>query len=182
MIEFAEALARSIQRDEKKWYAIYVRSRYEKKVSKLLVEKGVETFLPLIEEVRIWSDRKKKVEEPLFKGYVFVRIDLRNRLGVLQTEGVVRLVGFGRDPSPIPQKEIDWIKVVLNSPSIAKQGIRRESFPSLGERVEVLSGPMRGLQGVVAEYRGNTRLVIQIEAIARAFSVEVRPELLRRLD
>jgi len=163
--------------DPVKWYAVYVRSRHEKKVHAQLVRKGVETYLPLIEEFRVWSDRKKKVQEPLFRGYLFVRISLKHKLDVLQSDGVVRLVGTPEYPSPVREEEIDWIKRSLGDPSIAKS-LRMEKYPLPGKKVEVISGPLRGIRGVVAQVRGNARLVIQVEAISRAFSVEVSPEFL----
>ena len=87
----------------KYWYAVYVRSRHEKKVHQLLLEKGVESSLPLIKITRKWSDRKKKVEIPLFRGYVFVRIDVGiDKLNILQTDGVVKFIGILNKPSKIP--------------------------------------------------------------------------------
>lgn len=142
-----------------------------------LSRKGIETYLPLVEEFRVWSDRKKKVQEPLFKGYLFTRIDLKHKLDVLQSDGVVRIVGAPNSPSPVRDEEIDWIKRSLGDPTIAKS-LRMEKYPTQGDLVEIVSGPMRGVRGVVSQSRGNTRLVIQVETISRAFSVEVPPEFL----
>lgn len=160
-----------------RWYAIYVRSRYEKKVHAQLARKKVESYLPLVEAVKIWSDRKKKVQEPLFKGYVFVKIDLKDKLGVLQTDGVVKFVGIRDRPSPIPGEEITWIRTVLGHPAVANS-VRREKILPPGKKVEIIAGPFRGIKGIVSQVRGKTRLVIQVETIARTFSVEVPPEFL----
>ena len=164
--------------DSLKWYAVYVRSRFEKKVHMQLVQKQIESYLPLVEEIRVWSDRKKKVHEPLFRGYVFVKFDLRERLKVLRTEGLVRLVGNQDRPSPIHDDEIEWIRRVLGDPTLAKD-LRREELPVPGKRVEIVAGPLRGVRGTISQIRGRARFVIEVEAIARAFSVEVPPEFLR---
>jgi len=160
-----------------KWYAIYVRSRFEKKVYAQLLQKNIETYLPLIEEVRLWSDRKKKVQEPLFKGYLFVRINIKAKLSVLQADGVVKFVGIRDRPSAIPGDQINWIKIILHS----ADAIRKEKYPTMGERVEVVAGPLHGIQGIVSQVRGSTRLVILVDAISRAFSVEVQPEFLKAI-
>lgn len=141
------------------------------------MKKEVESYLPLIEEVKVWSDRKKKVQVPLFKGYVFVKVDLKDKLRVLQTDGVVKFVGIRNHPSSIPDDEIGWIRTVLAHPTVASS-IRREKNLPPGNRVEIVAGPFRGIRGIVSQVRGNARLVIQVDTIARTFSVEVPPEFL----
>ena len=160
-----------------RWYALYVRSRYEKKVYAQLLKKNVESYLPLVEEVRQWSDRKKKTREPLFKGYLFVKIALKEKLMVVQTDGVVKIVGSANTPSAIPDEQINWIRTVLEHPTLARN-VRKEEYPVVGVKVEIVAGPLRGLRGVVSQVRGNNRLIIEVQTIARAFSVEVPPGLL----
>jgi len=160
-----------------KWYALYVRSRFEKKVYQELQKKHIECFLPLIEEIRIWSDRKKKVHVPLFQGYVFVRSDLKNKLPILEIAGVVKFVGIRTQPSAIPDEQINWIKVILQ----AKDAVRREHYPFLGQKVEVVAGPLRGVRGVVSQIRSRTRIVVAVDSIFQALSIEVQPEFLRLL-
>lgn len=155
-----------------RWYAIYLRSRYEKKVDLLLRQKGVETFLPLIEEFHVWSDRKKKVLEPLFRGYLFVRTDLRGKWAILETDGVVKFVGSGQNPSAIPDKQIESIRIAGGIPS----KIRRESYLATGERVRVGAGPFEGVEGFVLAVKGSTRVVISVECISQSVSVEVAPD------
>ena len=104
------------RRDSVRWYALYLRSRYEKRTSAELQRKNIDCFLPLIEGVRVWSDRRKKVREPLFRGYVFVKTDLRNKVDVLSTDGVVRFVGIRNQPSPIPEEQINWIRIIVDYP------------------------------------------------------------------
>ena len=99
---------------EKYWYAVYVRSRHEKKVYHLFEEKGIESSLPLIKTTRQWSDRKKKVEVPLFRGYVFVRLDIdKDKLHILQTDGVVKFISIRSKPSRIPDEQINWIHMIV---------------------------------------------------------------------
>lgn len=160
------------------WYAIYLRSQFEKKVHEELCAKGVESFLPLIEEIHIWSDRKKRVHEPLFKGYLFVRTDLQNKIKILETKGVVRFVGIRNRPSLIPEEQINWVRIVIGYP----QSVRRESHLTGGQRVQIIAGPFKGIQGVVSKILGPTRVVISLDEIAQSFSIEVAPEFLQTLE
>ncbi|MGD1046131.1 MAG: UpxY family transcription antiterminator [Bacteroidota bacterium] len=158
-----------------KWYAIYVRSRFEKKVHTRLLQQNIETYLPLIEVVRLWSDRKKRIQEPLFKGYLFVRINIREKLNVLKADGVVKFIGIKDMPSAISDDQINLIKNILHS----GESLKREKYPAIGERVEVVAGPLRGIRGIVSQVRGSTKLIILVDAISRAFSAEVQPEFLK---
>jgi transcription elongation factor/antiterminator RfaH len=156
------------------WYALYLRSRYEKKVNTELEKKNVEIFLPLIEEVHVWSDRKKKVMEPLFRGYIFVKTDLRDKETILMTDGVVRFVGINHKPSSIPESQIDWLQRIV-SESIE---IQREQYLNVGERVRVITGPLIGVEGIVTRMQGVSRVVVSIVAIEQSVSVQVPAELL----
>ncbi len=153
------------------WYALYLRSRFEKTTHSELLNKGFDAFLPLVEEIHVWSDRKKRVVEPLFRGYVFVRMGLHQRYEALETPGVVQLVGIKNRPSPIPDEQINWLKLLTKTPD----AIRREEYMSVGDRVRVIHGPLAGLEGFVVQVKGRTRVVIALEAIAQAVSVEVDP-------
>jgi transcription elongation factor/antiterminator RfaH len=155
-----------------RWYALYLRSRHERAVELRLTERQIETFLPMIEEVRQYSDRKKRVSEPLFRGYLFVRTDLRNRTSILQTDGVVKFVGIGSKPSPIPDGQIESIRLAGGKPS----RIRREQYLSSGEYVRVTSGPFEGIEGFVVTLKGSTRVVVSVECIGQSISVEVAPD------
>jgi transcription antitermination factor NusG len=155
------------------WYALSLRSRYEKKAYQALFDEGVDAYLPLVEEMHIWSDRKKKVFEPLFRGYLFVRTDLRNRTKILKTDGVVRFVGAGNRPSPIPERQIDWVRIAARNPS----KVSRESYLSTGQRVKVINGPFQGIEGMIMKVKGSTRLVLSLDCIAQSISVEIAPEM-----
>jgi transcription antitermination factor NusG len=160
-----------------KWYALYLRSRYEKKVYEDLGKKEVETFLPLIEEVHIWSDRKKKVLEPLFRGYVFVKTDLRDKETILMTDGVVRFVGINYKPSWIPEAQIDWLRRIVGE----SMDVQREQYLKVGEKVRIIAGPLIGVEGIVSRVHGISRVVVSITAIEQSVSVQVPAELLEIL-
>lgn len=155
-----------------RWYALYTRSRFEKKVAAHLHDRGFESFLPLIEEVHCWSDRRKRVWEPLFRGYVFVRTELKQKVPVLQTPGVVRFVGIRHAPSPIPDEQINWIRVLINAPD----ALRREAYVATGDTVRIVAGPFRGVEGFVMRVKDSMRVVVSLAAIAQSVSVEVPSE------
>lgn len=157
-----------------RWYALYLRSRYEKRVDGELRRNNIETFLPLIEEVHHWSDRKKKVIEPLFRGYIFVHSDLRDKETILQTDGVVKFVNIRNVPSPIPDYEIDWVRRIIGNVA----DIKREQYFEIGERVRVAAGPLMGIEGIVIRHQSDTRVVISLSAINQSISIQVPGEIL----
>ncbi|MGO9649127.1 MAG: transcription termination/antitermination protein NusG [Terriglobales bacterium] len=153
------------------WYAVRARVRCEKKIDTALRHSGITTFLPLVEEVHRWSDRRKTIEVPLFSSYVFVRIvpSAASRLTVLQTPGVVGFVGNSRGAAPIPEHEIEQVRSVIE---------RRVPFgPSpylkVGQRVRVRGGALDGMEGVLSSYKSRTTLIISVELIQRSISVSV---------
>jgi len=102
--------------ENKLWYAIFVRTKYEKKVHSALLNKGIESSLPLKTVIRQWSDRKKKVQLPMFRGYIFGKINLNiDKLNVLQTPGVVKFIHFNNQIPSIPEEEIFWLDTLLSS-------------------------------------------------------------------
>jgi len=139
-----------------KWYAIYTRPRWEKKVNTLLTEKGIESYCPLNRVRRKWSDRIKTVEEPLFKSYVFVKINDEERSKVRMTVGVVNFVYWDGKPAVIKEKEIQTIRRFLDeyeNVSVVKMEIGPD------ERVRVVSGPMMDQEGRVLEVKNKTAKV-----------------------
>ena len=162
----------------KYWYAVYVRSRHEKKVYHLFEEKGIESSLPLIKITRQWSDRKKKVEVPLFRGYVFIRIDIRNdKLNILKTDGVVKFIGIGKNPSRIPDEQIHWMHMIVEK----SDTVKNEKEIPVGQKVRVTAGPFKGVEGVAMRLGNQSRLVIVIESIMDAISVEISPNYLDKI-
>jgi transcription antitermination factor NusG len=154
---------------EPRWYAAYTSANHEKRVALQLGQRSVEHFLPVYESVRRWKDRKVKLELPLFPGYVFVRLALRDRLQVLQTPGVAKLVGFNGLPAALPTEEIEALKKCLMS------RMRAEPHPFLivGRRVQMKSGPFEGRQGILLRRKGKLRLVVSIDLIMRSVVIDV---------
>jgi transcription antitermination factor NusG len=154
---------------EMRWFAAYTSANHEKRVAEQLVTRSVEHFLPLYASMRKWKDRQVKLELPLFPGYVFVRLAMRDRLRVLQTPGVAKLVGFNGIPATLPDEEIEALKKGLVC------GLRAEPHPYLtvGRRVRVKAGPLEGLEGIVIRRKNRLRLVISLDVIHRAAAVEV---------
>lgn len=157
-------------KDNKKWFAIYVKSRSEKKVLKLLEDIGIESFLPLITRVKQWSDRKKKVEEPLFRSYLFVNIPLNDYYTVLNVNGVVKFITFEKKPVPVPENQIIAIKEYLNDTEL--HSINYEDFKE-GELVRVKTGQMKDLVGRFIKINGKHRVIIDIEAVGQSLAVNV---------
>jgi len=151
------------------WFAIWTRSRHEKMVRDQLALKDVEVFLPTITKWSRWKDRKKSIDWPLFPGYCFARFDSSDRLPVLKVEGVVTIVGTDGVPSPIPAVEIDSIRRLLESE------LSFDPCPLIkeGMMVEVRSGPLKGVVGRLIRKGAHARLVLSVDLIGQAVSVEV---------
>jgi len=153
------------------WYALYTRSRFEKKLMGELSERSVEVFLPMREILSRWKDRKKRIWLPLFPGYIFVHhVDTpANRFRILNVPGAVRFVGFNARAVPIPQDQIDAVRRFLES------NLSVDPYPyiKIGRRVEVIAGPLTGIQGKLVQKKGRFRFVIQVDLIRRAISVEI---------
>lgn len=152
------------------WFALYTRSRHEKFVDQELTKKGLETFLPLRKVIRHWSDRRKILLEPLFSGYLFVRLPLKDRWNVLNTKGVVRFVGpSSARPVEVREGELDAIRKGLEA------GVLMDPFPYLkqGMRVYVRSGPMKGTEGFIVRKDDHCRLIISVESLMRSVAIEI---------
>jgi transcription termination/antitermination protein NusG len=154
------------------WYAIRVRSRFERSVSEQLEQKGYEQFLPMYWSRRVWSDRVKVLQLPLFGGYLFCRFDVQKRLPVLQTPGVVNVVGKGKVPVPVDSVQLENIRAAVNS------GQKVQPWPrlDLGESVRVEFGPLRGVEGTLLRYKNATQLILAIDLMQRAIAVEVKED------
>ena len=162
----------------KNWYALYTRPRHEKKAYDLLLEKGEEAFLPLMEEIRVYGKRKKKVEKPLFPSYLFCHFEYKYRIPILQTHGIIKVVNFNGEPAIIPDWQIDSLKILLENPA----AFRMESYLRPGDLVEVKNGPFAGMKGTVKIIKGESRLVLTIEGIMQSISVEVDRDLIKTLS
>jgi transcription antitermination factor NusG len=151
------------------WFAVHVRSNFERLVSQHLAEKGYEFFLPTYHTQRRWSDRVKHLDVPLFPGYVFCRLDPANRVPVLTVPGVVQIVGQGRTPIAISEAEIGAIRKILTS----NLPYSPWSSWTRGQQIVVEHGPLMGLQGVLLETRDPHRIVVSVTMLQRSVAVEV---------
>jgi transcription antitermination factor NusG len=152
-----------------RWYALYTCSRHEKQVARQLERRGIEHFLPLYTAVRRWKDRRVRLQLPLFPGYVFVRIALRDRVQVLQIPGAVALVGTNGRATALQETDIAMIRRGLAG------GLTIEPHPYLkvGRRVRIRSGALAGAEGVLMRKKGAVRVVISLDLIMRSVAVEV---------
>ena len=152
------------------WYAIYTKSRNEKKVATLFLRDGIEYYLPLMKRLKFWSDRKKQVEEPLFSSYVFVHIDEFEHLNVLKTTGVVRFISFEGKKVAIRDTEIEAIRKYAET---GEELLLNEEDYKIGKKVKVKIGPMKGLEGKLVEVLGKQRVKVEIEAIGQAVFIRI---------
>ena len=156
-------------RDLQPWYALRVRSHYERVVATSLNHKGYREFVPYYRAKRRWSDRTKIVEFPLFPGYVFCRFDPEKRLPILQTPGVVSVVSFGKKFIPVDEKEIESIRAIVT----AGCEVRPWPYLRVGQRVRIRGGALDGVEGLLLEVKNETRLVVSISLLQRSVAAEI---------
>jgi transcriptional antiterminator NusG len=151
------------------WYAIWTRSRHEQTVREQLERKGLEAFLPTITKWSRWKDRKKQIDWPLFPGYCFARFPSGERLPILKCTGVVNIVSFDGEIAAIPDQEIDAIRRLVES------DLQFDPCPLIreGMMVEVTHGPLKGVVGRLVRKGAHARLVLSVDLIGQAVSVEV---------
>ena len=159
------------------WVAIYTKPRHEKTVALELAKKGFEVYLPLLRVRKKWSDRKKWVELPLFKSYLFGRINKENTISFVSTPGLVRIIKFGDKIAIVPNSSIDSIKLMLNG---GYNPIPTDFFIK-GDPVLVKSGPLKGLIGEVIRLDKHDRLLIRIDAIKHSISIDIERKFLKPL-
>ncbi len=165
----------TLRSNEYRWYAIYTRSRAEKKVNTELVLSGIESYLPLRKTIRQWSDRKKMVEAPLFNSYVFVKVSEKEYFKVLQIDSVTRFITFEGAAVAIPDVQINAIRAFLEEPEpmeITNDPLKMEP----GQNVIVTRGPMKGLLGVLITVQGKNRVKVEIEAIGHTLMITIPPQ------
>jgi len=162
----------------KQWIVLYTKPRFEKKAHLGLCDLSIETYLPLQRVVKLWSDRKKRVEEPLFPGYVFVKVNERERLCALEAPGIVSCVSFNKRVAIVREVEIEGIRRLLG------EGCPVEVLPRVlaGTRVKVIGGPLAGIEGVVTEVRGSSRFAVVVEVLRRSVVAEVPYECVDRIS
>ncbi len=153
------------------WYGVQTAYRCEQRVASGLTAKGFRTYLPLLQEVHQWKDRRKVVAVPAFGGYLFVHCEpnLRNRVKVLETNGIVRLLGGNHAPNPISEVEIEAVRRTLGS----RLPCERCDALTPGTLVQVTRGPLAGVQGRLARIKNNLRLIVTISVFSQAISAEL---------
>lgn len=144
------------------WYVLYTKPRNEKKVTKLLAEKGVEVYCPLREEVKQWSDRKKKVSEPVFRSYIFVKLKeySKDSIDILYTPGTVRFLWWNGKPGVVREKEIQAIRDFLNE----YRDVEVVANIREGEKITVTEGPLKDSEGKVLRIEGN-KVILHLHSL-----------------
>jgi transcriptional antiterminator RfaH len=163
---------------ESKWFAVYTNPRAEKQVHKRLLETGIESFLPLMKTLRQWSDRKKVVEKPLISSYVFVKLTQRSFPVVFKTYGVVKFITFEGKPVAIPQRQIDNLKLLVNSD--AEIEVTAERIEK-GDNVEVISGSMAGLTGELINFGNQKRVIVRLDKLEQNIILKIPVSFLKKI-
>ena len=161
------------------WRIFYTAPRSEKKCEQRLLEQQIEVLLPKVIVRRQWKDRKKAVTEPLFRSYIFAHVDEKERLEVLKVKGIVKSLMFGGRLAEMTLEEIEKLKITQQDP--AKLGLADQWLPAVGKTVLVTEGPMKGLSGEVLQHRGQSYVVVRIEALRQAVKVNVPAEWIKEV-
>jgi len=154
---------------EERWYAAYTCANHEKRVAAQLDLRAVEHFVPLYNSVRRWRDRRIQLSLPLFPGYVFLRLALRDKLRVLQIPSLVHLVGFNGQPAALLDEEMEALRQGLTE----RLSVQPHPYLTMGRRVRVVNGPLTGLEGIIVRKKNHLRFVISLNLIMRSVSVEL---------
>jgi transcriptional antiterminator RfaH len=160
-----------------KWYPVYTHPRAEKKANQALVEKGIETYLPLKRQLKQWSDRKKWVDEPFIKSYLFVRITEHEQMETLMTRGIARFIYFGGKITAMPDRQINDLKLLMAS-SYELEITEDNLAP--GEKIIIKAGPLKGMTGEIISYRSQKQLVLRLESLGCSVIIHVAASLIGR--
>jgi transcription antitermination factor NusG len=164
----------------KKWYALYTKPRWEKKIDASLIKKNIESWCPLQKMERQWSDRKKIIEDPLFKSYIFVHIDPKEKIKVLQTDGILNFVHYLGKPAVIKDEEIKLIKQYLLEKDVRISLISKEGYAA-STRILVNHGVFMGKKGTVLR-NAKKKIFVQLESLGQVMVVEFPVEYLSHSD
>lgn len=167
----------SIVDGRRKWYPVYTNPRAEKKAYLALASKGIEAYLPLQRQLKVWSDRKKWVEEPLLRSYLFVRISEHEQAQVLMTKGIARFIYFSGKIASMPDRQIHELKLLMASPYELE--ITAENLKP-GEKVAIKAGPLKGLTGEILTYRSQKNMALRLENLGYSIIVHVASSFLDR--
>ncbi|WP_081675103.1 UpxY family transcription antiterminator [Daejeonella oryzae] len=155
---------------EYNWYPVYTNPRAEKKAAELLLQKGIEVYLPLHRQLKQWSDRKKWVEEPLIKSYLFVYISVQQQMEVLTTRGISRFIYFSGKIASMPQRQIEQLKLLLAS-EVDLELVDRKF--EKGEQVKIIAGPLMGLKGELVNFHSQKRMILRLDHTGQAVLVQI---------
>ena len=158
----------------RQWHAIYVRSRFEKKVLSQLEDIGVTAYLPLITKVKQWSDRRMKVDEPLFRSYVFVYSNAKEYIPILSVYGVLKFVSFENQPVVVPENQILAVKKFVADYERGEE-YKMQNFDDLkeGQMVRIITGPMKGLKGRLESIENKRHLIVYIDVVGQCIPVHI---------
>lgn len=159
------------------WYPVYTHPRAEKKAFQILLNKGFETYLPLHKQLKQWSDRKKWIEEPFIKSYLFVHIKESEQTEVLTTKGISRFIYFSGKITSMPERQIKSLKLLMASPYELE--ITEEDLHP-GEIIIIKAGPLKGLTGEIVKYRSQKQLVIRLSNLGHSIIVHMTASLIER--
>lgn len=152
------------------WYVIYTKPKWEKKVAEKLEQSGIECYCPLITQIKQWSDRKKKVEVPLFNSYVFVKLEEAERNSVFQISGVVRYLFWLGKPAIVKEEEIEIIKSSLKSPNIADVTV---TAIQVGDKIKLESGAFSNQEAIVQEV-SKTHYILILESLGCILKIKYK--------
>lgn len=160
-----------------KWYPVYTNPRAEKKAYEALMSKGINVYLPLHRQLKQWSDRRKWVEEPFLKSYLFVNIAEQEQAEVLMTKGIARFLYFSGKPAVMPDKQIHELKLLMASPYELE--VTEEDLQP-GEKIIIRAGALKGMTGEVVSRRSQKQLILRLESIGYSIIVNVAASLIER--
>ncbi|HTI60965.1 UpxY family transcription antiterminator [Mucilaginibacter sp.] len=160
-----------------KWYPVYTNPRAEKKACQALAGKGIEAYLPLRRQLKQWSDRKKWVEEPFIKSYLFVHVSEHDQAEVLMTKGIARFIYFGGKIATMPDRQVDDLKLLMAS-SIELEITEENLLP--GEKIVIKAGPLKGMTGEIISYRSQKLLALRLEGIGCSVIIHIAASLIGR--
>lgn len=160
-----------------KWYPVYTHPRAEKKAHQALVNKGVETYLPLRRQLRQWSDRKKWIDDPFIKSYLFVHIAEHQQSDILMTKGIARFIYFGGRIASMPDRQIEDLKLLMTS--AVELEITEENLQP-GEKIILKAGPLKGMTGEIISYRSQKQLALRLENLGCSIIIHVSASLIDR--
>lgn len=163
--------------DKHKWYPVYTHPKAEKKAHQALVNKGIEAYLPLRRQLKQWSDRKKWIDEPFIKSYLFVRITSQEQTEVLMTKGITRFIYFGGKVASMPDKQIEDLKLLMAS-AVELEITEENLLP--GEKIILKAGPLKGMVGEIISYRSQKQLALRLENLGCSIIIHVSASLIDR--